>query len=115
MVAVIFSGEDSREPGGDDFGPREARRSDRLFESLTVAPIRKRIQNILGSGVFAAEEPDFVDAELSASLARFDFADIRHGWAVLATVVISAAAAARAEDYGDGFVQVVDGAREVRS
>src|SRR5262249_13527714 len=93
--------------------PCEPHDSDKLLEALAVAPVGERIQNILRSSVFSAEKPDFVYAELRARLPGFDFADVRHSRAMLATVIISAASAARAEYHCNSFVLIVDRARQI--
>src|SRR5215475_9479464 len=98
MVAVIFSDEDAGEPRDDDFRPGEADDADEFLQALAVAPVCEGIQDVLRSGVFPAEEPDFVYAELCAGLACFNFANVRHGGPVLASIVVSAASATRAED-----------------
>src|SRR5438046_7072815 len=96
MIAVVFSDENSRQPGDDHFRPSQPDDAHDFFETLSVAPIRQRIQNILRSGILSAEKPDFVDAQFRASLPRFTFADIRHRWAMFAPVIVSAAPPPRA-------------------
>ena len=62
MITVIFADENAWEPRDDDFRTGEAHDADKFFEAGAVAPVGERVQNILRSGVFAAEEPDFVDS-----------------------------------------------------
>ncbi len=114
MVAVVFSNEDGWQPGNDDFWPRQPDDSHQFFQTLSVAPIRQRIQNILRSCIFPAEKPDFVDPQFRASLPCFNFAHIGHRRTVFAPVIISAASPARAKNHTNRFVQIVDGPRQIR-
>src|SRR5262249_28767251 len=113
MIAVIFANEESRQPREDDFRPCETNDSYEFFETLAVSPVGERIQDILRGSVFSAEKPDLADAKRRASLAGFDFSDVRHRRAVFTTVIVSAASAARTEYHRNSFVLIVDCARQI--
>src|SRR5271168_148364 len=107
MIAVVLADERPRQESEDDFGPGQADQAYKLFECSAVSPIRKRLQDVLRSGVTSAKKPDVGDSQCLERAPRLDFADFAERRGLLRPGFVGAAAAARSVHHGDAlaFVQ----------
>jgi len=83
------------------FGTSHANKSDQLLERRAVPPVRKRLQDILRSGILAAKKPNVCNPKGCESIPRFNLADVAERRSLFRARLIRPAAATRAKDDSD--------------